>query len=647
MPVKVAVLGGGPAGLAACWRLANDPVNDFEVTLYQEDHLLGGKCAAVRKRIPGDSESSRIEEHGIHILFGFYSQLFHMLKQAYDETAGLPSPTGTIRPFADAVTPNDHAFFAEEYPSGTWREPWRVSFPKRDGDPWDSPTPPDASATFPALAERFVGFLGDLSSGTGGGGLGPILLSVLESLLDFVQANPPLAAGMKGLLIEVIEKVIRSAWILVRPVLDLDPLRRLWMGTYLAGCNLLGLIKSDIFFGLASFESLDDVDYRAWLASIDPFAPDEVPPTLGWNSPPVRALYDVVFARSKTFAAGTMLQNALILALGYRGHLSYRMNGSMGEVVLSPLYRALQDKVSFKFFHRVTHLAVDDIPSGSVVGRIHVTSTINTATDYEPLIAEAVDDGPAVPSWPKVPNSFEAQPEDLVIARGADFDHVVLAIPVPEFDATGPSDLAAELIANSPAFEQMVLASTSSMTQTAQLWFDPELVDLGWSHALPSGQLPMLIGYARTANSWADMSHLCGFETHSGPGPKTIAYLADELLYGEGSSDADVEANIKTWLDAHAGRIWPDFDYDTLHDPSTATGAARLAAQFYRANAEGWHRYVLSEAVRIRHRLAPGESGFANLFLAGDWVKSTLNCGCVEAAVSTGVAAAEEIGSIA
>jgi hypothetical protein len=44
-----------------------------------------------------------------------------------------------------------------------------------------------------------------------------------------------------------------------------------------------------------------------------------------------------------------------------------------------------------------------------------------------------------------------------------------------------------------------------------------------------------------------------------------------------------------------------------------------------------------------RHRLDPGDSGFRNLYLAGDWTRCVLNIGCVEAAAVSGMLAAEAI----
>ena len=45
------------------------------------------------------------------------------------------------------------------------------------------------------------------------------------------------------------------------------------------------------------------------------------------------------------------------------------------------------------------------------------------------------------------------------------------------------------------------------------------------------------------------------------------------------------------------------------------------------------------------YRLRPDASGYDNLFLAGDWTECTLNAGCVEAAVISGMAAARAIGT--
>jgi uncharacterized protein with NAD-binding domain and iron-sulfur cluster len=43
------------------------------------------------------------------------------------------------------------------------------------------------------------------------------------------------------------------------------------------------------------------------------------------------------------------------------------------------------------------------------------------------------------------------------------------------------------------------------------------------------------------------------------------------------------------------------------------------------------------------HRIAPDDTGFTNLYAVGDWTACTLNAGCVEAAVISGIEAANGI----
>jgi uncharacterized protein with NAD-binding domain and iron-sulfur cluster len=65
--------------------------------------------------------------------------------------------------------------------------------------------------------------------------------------------------------------------------------------------------------------------------------------------------------------------------------------------------------------------------------------------------------------------------------------------------------------------------------------------------------------------------------------------------------------------------------------------------QYWRANVDPSERYVLSVAGSSAHRLASDGAGIANLFLAGDWLRTGLDSGCVEAAVMGGMQAARAI----
>ena len=98
--------------------------------------------------------------------------------------------------------------------------------------------------------------------------------------------------------------------------------------------------------------------------------------------------------------------------------------------------------------------------------------------------------------------------------------------------------------------------------------------------------------------------------------------------------------------------LWPlattTHDEDELNwfflvDPRHRDGKARFDAQYWRANIEGSERYVTTYAGTVDHRLGPHESGFANVWLAGDWTRNGIDGGSVEAAVTSGIQAARAV----
>jgi uncharacterized protein with NAD-binding domain and iron-sulfur cluster len=78
---RVAILGGGMAGLSAAWRLSTPGWRErFEsITVYQRGWRLGGKAASSR------GANGRIEEHGLHIWLGSYENAFGLLRECYAE----------------------------------------------------------------------------------------------------------------------------------------------------------------------------------------------------------------------------------------------------------------------------------------------------------------------------------------------------------------------------------------------------------------------------------------------------------------------------------------------------------------------------------------------------------------------------------
>jgi isorenieratene synthase len=74
-PPKVAVIGGGLAGIAAASTLGE---RGFEVILYERNPYLGGKIGAWKQAV-GDTEQTI--EHGFHAFFRQYYNLNHFLDQ--------------------------------------------------------------------------------------------------------------------------------------------------------------------------------------------------------------------------------------------------------------------------------------------------------------------------------------------------------------------------------------------------------------------------------------------------------------------------------------------------------------------------------------------------------------------------------------
>ena len=127
------------------------------------------------------------------------------------------------------------------------------------------------------------------------------------------------------------------------------------------------------------------------------------------------------------------------------------------------------------------------------------------------------------------------------------------------------------------------------------------------------------------------------------PGPNP-AFPAQQL--------ARVRAAAKSWLDENTAAIWPkatpgpgakSLNWDLLVARDGVQGEARLDDQWLRANIDGTERYVLTVKGSTKYRMKAGDTGFSNMVIAGDWVDSGFNVGCVEAATMAGMQASRAI----
>src|SRR5271165_845790 len=132
-PIKVAIVGGGCASIAAAFELSrSEHQGKYEVTVYQVGWRLGGKGAS------GRGPASRIEEHGFHVWFGFYENSFRLMRECYAEL-GRDSEKCRIADWRDAFFPAPFLGMASRT-EGDPYSAWLSFFPSAEGLPGDPTT---------------------------------------------------------------------------------------------------------------------------------------------------------------------------------------------------------------------------------------------------------------------------------------------------------------------------------------------------------------------------------------------------------------------------------------------------------------------------------------------------------------------------
>ena len=236
------------------------------------------------------------------------------------------------------------------------------------------------------------------------------------------------------------------------------------------------------------------------------------------------------------------------------------------------------------------------------------------------------------------------------LRHGEDFDHVILAMSVGSLPR-----ICGALADNPrvPGFRAMLENSRTVMTQAFQLWANRPANALGWSFKDDS----IAGSYVEPLDTYCPMDHLLSCEQWPAAHcPQHIAYFCGVMPdLPDGARETPQQANDRAYASAREytldslSTLWPQargadgFDWSTLVDIKDGSGEDRLRAQYWRANLAGSERYVLTPKGSVDFRLKPDESGYDNLWLAGDWVRNGIDGGCVEAAVITGMKAAEAL----
>jgi uncharacterized protein with NAD-binding domain and iron-sulfur cluster len=712
---RVAILGGGMAGLAAALELTAPELDDrYEVTVYTIGWRLGGKGASSRNADKGN----RIEEHGLHVWFGFYDNAFDMMRRTYAEL----DPPQHIE---DHFLPCDEIVLGEQ-----WKGQWVLRAfhpPFKPGEPgtaseqvefwdaaeaalgwirdmWQRASTPEAMLrrlrTFGAIAAHWLcgrrallspsalrpaGIQRNLSAAawTASQGLSALAANVAPGALPTpvtdellrrrvadvradgardmkhvpqlahelsarrAAARRPLGDQPHTPIVTDLTRQFRD-WLwdtIVEPGVDDPELRYLFYAVDLVTAALTGIVEEDL--AERGLGAINDWDLRAWL---EHHGAKEISTQ---HAPFIRGLYDLAFAyrdgdtSRPDLAAGKALQALVRMSSGYSGALMYKLSAGMGETVFAPIYEVLRKRgVRFRFFNQVTQLHVEQ----RMVTRVDIQPQAGLLADlYEPLVNGA---WPSEPLWDQLDHGDALKAEKIDLEHGRDpdapepyslsldadengFDKVVLAMSLePMRDTCG------EVAAAVPAFKDMLDNLSTVATQSLQMWLTRSLRDVGWRFAIDS----IVSAFHEPLATLAAMGHLLDQESHA-PHVSDIAYSCGPLTHDEAARPTDktleyLGEGVAVFLRT-AATTPSTFEWDPLIDPNT--GTSLIDDTYERANTHGSDRYVTTYAGSVKYRLAPDESGLANLVLAGDWTRNGIDGGCMEAAAASGRLAARAI----
>lgn len=679
-PQKVAILGGGMGGLTTAFQLTSQPdwQERFDITVYQLGWRLGGKCASSR------GDNARIEEHGIHGFMGSYFNALPMMSEVYAELGRAPGqPLAT---FEEAFLGSNFTMLWEWQNGGL--KPWPVRAPSNDIPPTDGSYYKGVQTAIVAIIEEVSQML------TSTPGVPKIVGDCIAALLDKAREqaltipmsegpNHPLVREIIGArdfisgVVKTIDhfapKILEHATTLRQALLTLDFYAALIVGALTDNVDVNG------------YDVLDPENWSDWLTRHGIHAA-----TL--QSPVVMTTVNICYqspngdtSRAARMAAGCFL-NWTLRSCAYMGSLIWSFAAGTGETVVAPVYEVLKRRgVKFEFFRKVEALRLDphDRTRVSAIEMTVQATLKDPEAGYLPLI-----DVKGLPSWPAGPHydqlvegeylratgidlesywngwptaAFPHLKTPHTLRQGIDYDQIVFAISLGAIPY-----LCDELIAENPAWGEMVAKIPALQTQAMQLWLSKDMYELGWAEPLnpAKNELALSATYFCPPNGNAEFHDLLKWECWPKDNqPKALWYFCGLMPDYEAPppfSDTDyprrqserVKAQCIQYLQTSIGTMLPNatvrannpagdpngLDFDLLVDTQNgaAQGVQRFDSQFWRANIDPTERYVTSPPGSVEARLEAWGSGFENLVLAGDWIYTGLNVGSFEGATMSG-----------
>ncbi|MEO8561720.1 MAG: FAD-dependent oxidoreductase [bacterium] len=692
---KVAILGGGPAGLAAAFELSATPElrAKYAVTIYQSGWRVGGKCGQGRK-----GPANRIEINGTHYLFGAYDAAFRLASQVFEELeAKGDTRFGSYE--SQFIACSNVAI--KEFFNGNW-ETWTIRVPGSGTPPGtkrEGRAPLTLGATIAGVTDWMIGFastteasgmltdegatstqephwwqrmgeligreLGKLEHYVGVGAL-----HLVKALATRLEADIQKSKSVRDAIVWLLTHFRSWAWSLLGNLskTHIDA-RRLWQLIDIATTVMIGLIEDDVLSN-GGYDRIDQYDFREWLTR---WGAQEA---TVWSAP-ITTWYNAIAAYADgdidrpDMSAGMGLRAILRLALTYEGAIAFQLSYEVGDSIIAPLYQVLSDRgVKFMYFHRVRDLvpSVDGRSIEAITVERQVTLKSGDPASYQPFMQ--LPNGR--PVWPDEPLVDQIAPpvtgandllsfyapsvgEQFDLKRGTDFDVAVYALPV----AT-TRWYCAKLIDQKDAWRNMLNLGTTE-TQSLRLWLYPTMEEMGW----PYGQA-VLSGYYQPLATWENAVQLVAAETW--PPDKTPGGIA--TLFGAfegapsvypGPDEAGYPAlralsameNATRFCRSYVGPLWPNgthpsnpvgLDWEKLVALDEGVkGEELLSTQSIRVNIGPVEAYTQVHKGTLQYRLRADESGYGNLALAGDWIRNGYEIGSVEGAVLGGEQAAAAV----
>ncbi|WP_224241304.1 NAD(P)-binding protein [Hyalangium gracile] len=676
MKKKVAVLGGGAGALTTAYYLSRTPElrEEYEVTVYQVGWRLGGKGAS------GRGPHGRIEEHGLHLFWGFYENAFALMRECY-RVMNRPA-TAPLATFEQAFRPRD-LIAMEDFVQGNWQR-WVVPFPANSRRPGEGLEDTASWEVIEGLLRVALELFGKLKGGlTLSAERGPaqlveeVVLAVGTRLLEQAHATAAAAAqehvvaleSLGAKILDLMRDFLQWLWEQIEHLIESNfLLYQLSVGLDFIMANLIGILEDGVL--TRGFNSIDGVDYREWLKK-------HGASELTLRSVLARVIYDAAMSMvdgdpdRQSIGAGSALRALLRIGLTYQGHVAYEFSASMGDTVFVPLYEACRKNgVRFEFFHRVEEVVAERVPGGQPrITKLRIGRQVDLkdpAAGYDPLITVK-----NLPCWPDRPLYDQiVQGEQLlrenidlesfytpwrsvaerVLEVDKDFHQVVFGIPVASVRYLCPT-----LMELNPAWRRMVDEVATIQTQAFQLWLSKDQRALGWTVGAP-----LLTGYVEPLDTWADMTSVLPREGWAQPNaPLTVAYFCGPLPgptippppteHGYPARQKAVALeNALGFLRNDIGVLWPRatqpnnpavFDWNLLVPSNERAGEERFATQYWRANVDPSERYTLALPGTAKARIRPDGTGFSNLTICGDWVDNGFYIGAAEGAVISGMQA--------